>query len=333
MSQIFDKDLESLDHWLSSSWFQNIKNLPYQADLRSLILQLWPERKANTNPSKAYTFLNVPALCYRALGGASDVIFPVNCAWILLYAAFYLLDKVEDQETGHILFSHFGGGPLTNLTTGLMLNAGWMLSSTVQAAPGNDSLRAIQADFYRLAVDVCAGQHLDLTIKEPDLKQAWEIATAKSGNFFALGCRMGARLGTEAHDQLDAFTRYGRNLGTLIQVANDYEGLFPNEYGKSDIIIGKYNLPIAYCFQVLPEPEKSRLSELLQANAADTQAKQRAQRMVIQSGALLYLYLEAEKHKTLAAKALEPLALALEEKELLLSIPEKIIGGLRQSGT
>jgi hypothetical protein len=334
MSGIFFQDLEDLKHWLTSAWFNDdIEDSPYQAALRLLILQLWPKIKENTDGSGTDTFLTVPVLCYRALGGTSNVILPINCAWILLYAAFYLLDKVEDQETGQVLYSPLGVGPLTNLTTGLILNAGEILTTAAQVSPQMDRICKIQMDFYRMAADVCAGQHLDLTTKEPELSTAWEIASNKSGNFFSLGCRMGASLSEANPGQVDALARYGYHLGTLIQIANDYDGLFPNEYGKSDIITGKFTLPIVYSFNVLPYQEREALRSLLTIDQADTQDKNQALQIIVQSGALLYLYLEAEKQKILATNAIENLALVPEIKEILLSIPEKIVGGLQRNGT
>ncbi len=332
MNRIFTQDLEALKHWLMNTWFRDSKSSAYQSALQSAILQLWPDLQSDTIGTRAYTFLNVPALCFHSLGGNSASILPINCAWIFLYAAFYLLDKVEDQETGHVLFSQFGEGPATNLTTGLILNAGEILSTVGQEAQEFYIVQAIQADFYRLAAAVCAGQHLDLTVKEPDFETTWAIAAAKSGIFFSLGCKMGATLSGAVPEQVDAFARYGRHLGTLIQIANDFEGLFPTEHGKSDIIAGKHNLPIAYTFHVLPDNEKTVLQELLSASESDLQAKNQALRIIIQSGALVYLYFEAEKQKALAANALESLALVPEMKEILLSLPEKVASGLRQSG-
>lgn len=333
MNRIFSQDLEDLKHWLTSNWFNDNEGSTYQAALRSLILQLWPGTKENANGSGTDTFLTVPALCYRSLGGTSNVILPINCAWILLYAAFYLLDKVEDQETGQVLYSPLGVGPLTNLTTGLILNAGEILTTAAQAYPQVDGIRAVQMEFYHLAANVCAGQHLDLTIKEPDLATAWEIVAIKSGIFFSLGCRMGANLSEASSDQVDALAKYGYHLGALIQIANDYDGLFPSEHGKSDIITGKYTLPIVYSLHVLPDQEREALRSLLATDQTDPQVKKYALQTIVQSGALLYLYLEAEKQKTLAANAIERLALVPEVKEILLSIPEKIIGGFQRNGT
>jgi geranylgeranyl pyrophosphate synthase len=331
MSHISKTDLEDLKQWLINTWFQNLENSAYNDDLLAVVLQIWPDQVNGTPDSKGYTFLNLPTLCYHSLDETSKAILPVNLSWVLLYAAFYLLDKVEDQETEHALISKYGEGPVTNLTTGLILKAGEILSVARQAAAEADRIQEIQMDFYRLAAVVCAGQHLDLTVKEPDLDTAWKIAFGKSGNFFSLGCRIGARLGATSAEQVEAFSRYGLHLGTLIQIANDFAGLFPNTNGKSDIITGKYSLPIAYSFQVLPNQIKKVLNELLSTSIADPQAVQQALNIIIQSGALVYLNFEAEKHKTLAKSELEPIALNPELKDLLLSIPEKIIKGLQPS--
>lgn len=73
---------------------------------------------------------------------------------------------------------------------------------------------------------MAAGQHADLSgwigSDEGSVDRYWQVATAKSGVLFALACRAGARLGNPSDEILTAYADFGRALGQLIQVCDDY---------------------------------------------------------------------------------------------------------------
>lgn len=176
-----------------------------------------------------------------------------NTAWSLLYAAFYLLDKVEDQEANGELFSS-SPGIVTNVTTGFILSAGLILSKLELAQkPGIPEISSLQITFHHIALAVCAGQHLDLSQRKPDLKQVWQIVTAKSGEFFSLGCLAGALIATNEPDHLQAFATLGRHLGVLIQIANDIAGL----WGKEDNL-GLQTADVRQLLDLLDQVGKSK---------------------------------------------------------------------------
>lgn len=306
-------------------WRAKELDLSYRDALVEILTHLWPTSSGIEGKGSNSQLHILPFLCCRALGGETRAAFAVNAAWSLLYAAFYLLDKVEDQETDDLLFSRTGVNTVTNLTTGLILGAEsilfeWASEESIHLS-GTTSLLSF---FNQMALSVCAGQHLDLTVGEPDLLQVWQITTAKSGEFFALGCLVGAISATNDKVHLERFKAFGQNLGILVQIANDIDGLWEKGGKRSDLAANKRTLPIAYAFRVLPPDKKSSLHKLVGNSSADSEAEVEARRMILDCGALIYLWLEIEKYRQKAEKNLAGLNLCQAEKEQLLDILYKV---------
>lgn len=258
--------------------------------------------------------------CCSALGREPSKALEINAAWALIYAAFYLLDKVEDQEIITAPFS-FKSSQLINITTGFILSASSIVSKLDiyhQIEPG--AHHKLENTSYRMLLSVCAGQHNDLTSKKPDLEQVWKNNTAKSGAFFSLGCLCGAQMVTDQPEILHGFKSYGYVLGVLLQIANDIDGLWKKGKGQSDLSLGQVTLPVAYAYRVLSSADSERLSILIQEARSDYDAEKEARSIIIKCGALVYLLLEAERLRLKAKTILNNLNLPAREKESLFEI-------------
>ncbi len=137
-----------------------------------------------------------------------------------------------------------------------------------------------------------------------EIQRYWQIAAAKSGAFFELGCRAGALLGDLTPEDIAPYAEYGWHLGLLIQIANDLAGLL-NEDGSSDLIHRKPTLPVIYAFSVAPDAQAEQLRRAWTAAAHDAQARREVRRLVIELGAPQYVFVEAERHYRRARQALE----------------------------
>lgn len=256
--------------------------------------------------------LNLPSLVCKAIGGEFECVVTISKAWRLIYAAFYLLDKIEDQELSGI-FSQYDTGVITNITTGLIFQAEIALvNAVVRKELSSERGEHFLIAFNYMALAVCAGQHQDLSSSNITLDQAWEIAAGKSGAFFALGCRLGAYAGAESPETVEAFTTFGHCLGLLIQLANDVEGLW-GEY--NDLSRGKVTIPVAYAMEVLPPPEKDKLALFL--DNPNTHQETTIRELLLTNGVLVYMALEAEKIRQRGKKVLASLSLNHHPKEQL----------------
>ena len=264
--------------------------------------------------------LNLPSLVCRAVGGEFECLVTISKAWKLLYAASYLLDKIEDRELLSGIFSQYDTGVLTNFATGLILQAEIaLINAVVKKESSSESGEHFLIAFNQMALAVCAGQHQDLSSSNITLDQAWEIAAGKSGAFFALGCRLGAYAGAESSETEEAFTTFGYCLGLLIQLANDVEGLW-GEY--NDLSRGKVTIPVAYALEVLPPPEKDKLTHYL--DSPNSHQETTIRKLLLTNGALVYMALEAEKIKQRGKKALDSLSLNHNPKEQLKRLLDQI---------
>lgn len=260
----------------------------------------------NTWPNNGPGFILLPGLCSQVLGTQPRQIIPLHAAWAVLYIAYYLLDKIEDEETGHALFSCYGIGTVNNLTTGLILHSQRMiLEGLVDLKTETNILYEVQTVFNRKALAVCAGQHLDLSSEYPSLDEVWAIAGAKSGEFFSLAGFLGARLATDKLKLIDAVIRFGWRLGMIIQAANDIEGLDIVSETGGDLAQGKITLPVAYAMHVLPPEQRNHLHKLLGEARQNPLAEVEARKQIIEVGALTYLALEIERFRYMAVMDLQ----------------------------
>jgi len=269
--------------------------------------------------------LSLPGLCCEAAGSDRAQAAVIATAWRLLYEAAYWLDQVQDGEIQADPASGQGPGPAINIAIGLMTSAGLALCALEEGAANFETARAIRSDFYRTGLKMCAGQHADLTVREPTLEHCWQIAEAKSGEFFALACRAGARLADDDAARLERFSKFGYQLGVLIQIGDDLSGLGPAAGERSDLATGqRWTLPVAYAMSVLPAREREQLRQQLKAAPTDVAAEAEVRRRLIESGAVLYLIVEAERHRRKAEAALLKAAPPSRARDELLTLLNEV---------
>ncbi|HEX2978678.1 MAG TPA: polyprenyl synthetase family protein [Anaerolineaceae bacterium] len=227
----------------------------------------------------------LPALCCEAAGGESATAAPIVEAWTGLYAVAHLLDMVEDGD----LIPAWAGMPgrSINLATGLIFRTELLLARLEDHGIPRGCARQLRERFNQSILHMCAGQDLGFSSLEPTLETAWQIADAKSGSFFELGCVAGARLATRSKKVLHAFADFGFAVGRLVQIGDDLKDLSVGENG--DLATGHWGLPLAYAMQALPDEKKKHLGMLVTNAWSDVQAQDEARRMILESGARVYL--------------------------------------------
>ena len=295
--------LQVIQDWLVQYWIENEPDPDYRIALSSLLNTLWPKTGKDARPS----YFPLPCLCGHALGKFSTSITHVNAAWVLLFVASYLLDKVEDEEVHHPIFSRYSPGVVTNLTTGLILHSGRIIAELEPGETSIQSLAEIRREFHRMALEVCAGQHHDLTLKEPTFEQIWQMIDTKSGKFFAMGAYLGARVAGADDEKVTLFSEVGRRIGIINQINNDLSGMGSGEETGSDLASGRRTLPIQYALKVLPPEKCAFLVKYLDNAPHNPSAEIDARRMILSAGAMIYLSLESIKHQQQAILLLEQL--------------------------
>jgi geranylgeranyl pyrophosphate synthase len=216
----------------------------------------------------------------------------------------HILDDIEDGDTAHDFGPHSNTSQQLNASTGLMSSASLLMRELCHRDLSEALVGELTADLHRCVLKMCEGQHDDLARLGSSLELAWEIAEKKSGAFFALACRAGARLADDDPAVLSEYNRFGHHLGMLIQIGDDWNDLRPRE-GKSDLARGsELTLPVAFALNVLPPERRARLRACLQAASHSTSAEAEAYAMIEAAGAELYLATLATQHREQAKAAL-----------------------------
>ncbi len=278
---------------ITTLWSEIELEVEYVDALREVL----PEQRndeISSSQSNLRLLLILPLLCCQAAGGADHQAAPVLAAWQLLYTAAHLLDHAADNA------NQPGGthlGVSVNLATGMLTAASHLLCEL-----GNAGLVCeVQGCFSRAVLKMCSGQHVALTQRELTLEQCWHLVSLRSGTFFAAACWAGARLATDRPEHLNGFREFGQMLGELLQVADDVSGLRM----LSDLSAGhRWTLPLAYAMTVLPPIERASLQAHLKAAPMSLDTEEEARRCILESGAGLYLAVEAARRRRQAEAAL-----------------------------
>lgn len=248
----------------------------------------------------------MPGLCCQAAGGSLYWANYFAAAWLLFYTGASIMDSIEDQDRLSPDWGDLGSGVALNAASGLYFTASLALDRMRSERDDHQAASEITQNFHRSFLRMSSGQHRDLLQPEPDLKEYWETASAKSGVFFALACWGGARLATNSPKKLDYFQRFGEQVGILVQILDDLEEVKKSGDEHRKVLkpnIGR-SLPVVYAREVLPEAEGQQLRACLGSAWQDPEKAQEALDLIDHSGAVLYILTEIEAHRERALAAL-----------------------------
>jgi len=267
---------------------------------------LWGERERAGASGEGSRWSRLSALCCQAAGGVPERSQAVTLAWLAFYTAAHLMDRVQDGDPPEAWWAGLGAGAALSAASGLYFSASLVLNELYEEPATRPLAGAIAQDFFCTFLTMTSGQYADLTLGDVNLEQYWRIAESKSGGFFALACRAGARLGGADEGMVQAYGRFGCHLGLLVQIKDDLDEVRPPDEGGlagQRRALGRA-LPAVYALEVLPAPERQRLKACLRQAPQQAEAAQEALRLLDQCGAGLYVLSEMERHKALALQAL-----------------------------
>ena len=124
-------------------------------------------------------------------------------------------------------------------------------------------------------LEMIEGQCRDLQFEQRDVISAdeyLEMIARKTGALIRSSLVIGATIATDDPETLEGVARFGRAIGRLFQIRDDYLGIWGDEAvtGKStdsDIVQRKKSYPIVYAFQ---QAEGANRDELLRRYAQET---------------------------------------------------------------
>jgi len=265
-------------------------------------------------------WLRLPLLCCQAAGGDPRLAEPASAAWALLYAAAHLLDSTQDADPPEAWWEPLGPGPASNVATGLIATSALLLTSGLEPRPSDDVL---VRDFFQTMLQMSSAQHKDLTVSSPSLEDCWRMAEAKSGAFFGLACRAGARAAGIDEALVSHYSTYGVSLGLLVQIGDDLGDLAAVERGQSGH--GQLALPVAYLRSVGSPAAQQALRRGLQGSGGGLSPDPLIIDLLGESGTGLYLHAKVHQFRQWGVAALrlgaQPSAAMSELLQLLETTP------------
>jgi geranylgeranyl pyrophosphate synthase len=177
-------------------------------------------------------WLLLPILTGEALGGDVRQAQQVAAALEIGRIAAGCLDEWQDQDTDDALWRTLGAARTVNLATGLIPLSFLALGRLADLGVEVSLILSLHEEFHRTLLQMCAGQDADLA-EELTLDDYEQVAGAKSGSLFRLGCRAGALVADAPPDVIAQYGEFGYNLGVVAQMWNDLQGL-AGVRGKGD---------------------------------------------------------------------------------------------------
>jgi geranylgeranyl diphosphate synthase type I len=212
-----------------------------------------------------------PLLCMlvcEAVGGQVEHALPAAAALELIHNFSLIHDDIEDDsETRRHRTTVW---KLWGMPHGINCGDGIYSAALLRLAHlrGRGVLPERALEAQRIVVETCLrlteGQYLDMEFEsrmDVDMDGYLAMIGRKTASLIACATRLGALLGGASGPVVEAYARFGKNLGLAFQVIDDILGIWgrEDETGKSactDIVTRKKTLPVVY---VLQDPELQAL--------------------------------------------------------------------------
>ena len=247
-----------------------------------------------------------PLLCLlscEAVGGNWRTALPVAAAIELVHNFSLIHDDIEDQSDERrgraAVWKVWGLAQGLNAGDGMFMLARLALDQLGRHGIPAEKCASVNLEFDATTLALCHGQFLDLGFEsrlDVTVDEYLQMIRGKTAALISASTRIGAMLGTEDKATIDAFSRFGENIGLAFQVTDDVLGIWgdPSLTGKSaatDILSKKKSLPAIlglsdaqhgaalraiYSQPALSPGDVARVLELLDAAQARKESQRRA---------------------------------------------------------
>jgi geranylgeranyl diphosphate synthase type I len=282
-------------------------------------------------------------LAYHSLTGDYDPALPGAAAVELGHNFSLVHDDIEDgdRERRHrpTLWAVWG--------IPLAINAGDALFALSRLAlyrlldDGFDERRVL--DLMRIydetCLALCEGQYLDISFEQDDgvtVDAYLEMIGKKTAALLGASVQAGAILATDDAEVIEAYRRFGYDIGMAFQMADDVKGTFwaSTESGKAeagDVHKRKKTLPVVWALENAPEVERERLREIYRRDGRSgdepmsDELVQEVRAILGRCGAREHSTDEARRYRDSALELLDRLPCPPDRKEELARFVRSVI--------
>ncbi|MEX0761510.1 MAG: polyprenyl synthetase family protein [Dehalococcoidia bacterium] len=273
--------------------------------LQAEILQESPERSGVLLSGHPATLAALPLAAFESAGGGlASLAASAGAAMEFLLAAGDVLDDMQDAAG-----PPDEGGPAAFhaelISALLVLSQGALLGIAGDSIPGRRVLKGLSI-LNQLEVRALAGQHVDVSADGAavsSISDSLATTVAKSGSLGRCAGMIGAALATDDVDVIDKHGKFGEHLGTVYQLMNDIDAVWPGGSESTDLSLGRSTPPISF----------ARLSDL-NADAAvaafmdavsggkpsSKDMEVRVRKALLESGGIHFAWVQASIHRARA---------------------------------
>ena len=236
----------------------------------------WVDEEGNPTVATEGKFLR-PTLCLfacEASGGSVRQAMPAAVALELIHSFSLIHDDIQDQdETRHhrkTLWAAWGMPKALIAGNVLRVIADTSLEGLVREGVEAARALAVVRQLTHAYLAMIEGQYLDLSYEgrsEVGMPQYLDMIARKTGALISCAFTMGALIGSNSDENLEAFRESGRSLGVLFQIRDDILGVWGEEEttGKpvgADIIRKKNSFPVVYAMSASRGEDLQQLRDI-----------------------------------------------------------------------
>ena len=285
-------------------------------------------------------------LAYESLTGDYRPALPGAAAVELGHNFSLVHDDIEDADTERrhrpTLWAIWGVPLAINAGDALFALSRLALYRLLEDGFSERRVLALMRVYDETCLALCEGQYLDITFErqaEVSVEAYLEMIGKKTAALVGASVQAGAILATDDGEVVEAYRRFGYDLGMAFQMADDVKGSFWStaESGKpmaGDLRKRKKTLPIVWAMVHASKPDRARLASLYRGpddpaadgvTPVDDDGVAEILEILERSGAREHTLTEARRYRDLALQHVERLPCIDERKADLAELVRSVI--------
>jgi geranylgeranyl diphosphate synthase type I len=285
-------------------------------------------------------------LAYESLTGDYRPALPGAAAVELGHNFSLVHDDIEDadRERRHrpTLWAIWGVPLAINAGDALFALSRLALYRLLEDGFSERRVLALMRVYDETCLALCEGQYLDISFEHQDdvsIDAYLEMIGKKTAALVGASVQAGAILATDDANVIEAYRRFGYDLGMAFQMADDVKGSFwpTTDSGKpeaGDVRRRKKTLPLVWALSHAADDDRARLRDLYARDEAGAsgaeeplgdQAVAEVLAILERSGAREHALTEARRYRDLALGHVERLPCPTERREELRSLVASVI--------
>ncbi|UCC58699.1 MAG: polyprenyl synthetase family protein [Candidatus Bathyarchaeum sp.] len=217
------------------------------------------------------------SIACEAVGGRADDTIPVQVAMLLLTAGFDVHDDIIDESRTKYgkptVFAKFGKD-ITLLVGDAFLMKALVLLHKLEKQFPTEKINAIWDIINSLFFELGDAEALEASLKgniDISPEEGFRILKMKASTFEA-HMRIGAIVGGAEKDVVDLLGDYGRTMGILVSIREDFIDVFEDEELQNRFRNECLPLPILYAFKS-PQTKRTIIDYLSKQRVSDEDAE------------------------------------------------------------